>query len=429
MLLEQKIKTKWIKRNKEHYTSKGYVFTNIGDVFEVNSKDLISGSRVIVDVQCDYCGEKIEKKYKDYIKSHNIAGLNKDCCDECISLKQKEIKLLKSKNGELNRDSFGYWTLKENRLKELDSFVKKYKHANLNSNNEGRLIWKNVNSKGEKIADLLIELGYNPSQLMDYITQGYYDNFDNLKKELEYFIQKNNRFPTIDEIIKDMRISSFQLSKHGGIYEIKRLMNYDDSNDIVDDSGFENRSHFEYMVAQFLIKNNISYKREQRPFPKYEGNYRSDFTFYKENGDIIHLELWGNTNQKDGRNKEYVKVKEYKKSLYRKYNINLIEMNYTDVNRKTYDYINKFFASFFKEVLSMKINKIDSKYLYPKNMPDEDLLNEIMKYSNDINYLPAVRSLRYTEGNKIYIEIIKRFGKYHLFAETYNKKVYKVRNY
>ena len=28
-------------------------------------------------------------------------------------------------------------------------------------------------------------------------------------------------------------------------------------NDLIDDSGFRNRSHYEYIVAQFLIHNNI----------------------------------------------------------------------------------------------------------------------------------------------------------------------------
>ena len=86
----------------------------------------------------------------------------------------------------------------------------------------------------------------------------------------------------------NLDIPSSTIQYFGGIEKLKNDIGYI-GEDLIDDSGFRNRSHYEYIVAQFLIYNNISYIREQHPFPKPYDNLRSDFTFEKSNGDIYHL--------------------------------------------------------------------------------------------------------------------------------------------
>ena len=94
MLLTKTVVIKWHNKTKKHYVDLGYPFTKFKDEFKVKVEDLSKGSHVEVEVECDYCGEKIKKKYKDYINQNIKSIINKDCCDNCKSLKIQESNLL-----------------------------------------------------------------------------------------------------------------------------------------------------------------------------------------------------------------------------------------------------------------------------------------------------------------------------------------------
>ncbi|MBE2919382.1 zinc-ribbon domain-containing protein [Anoxybacillus flavithermus] len=102
MIPDQKVKIKWHSVNKKYYESLGYIFTKIGDEFEVNIKDLPKGSHALVKFICDYCNGKNQmtekskwKIYNNLNKSRKKTG--KDCCDnhECRNKKNSETHLSK----------------------------------------------------------------------------------------------------------------------------------------------------------------------------------------------------------------------------------------------------------------------------------------------------------------------------------------------
>lgn len=104
MILDKYVKTRWHSVHKSHYEEKGYLFTKIGDEFEVKVEDLKSTSQVKVKYQCDYClGEnqlEEKEKYKTYekISSKNIG--EKDCCRKCKGRKVSELAL----NAEIKKE-------------------------------------------------------------------------------------------------------------------------------------------------------------------------------------------------------------------------------------------------------------------------------------------------------------------------------------
>lgn len=51
----QKVNVKWNGNNRSIYESKGYTFTNYGDVFEVHIRDIAPSSHYEVRFECDYC--------------------------------------------------------------------------------------------------------------------------------------------------------------------------------------------------------------------------------------------------------------------------------------------------------------------------------------------------------------------------------------
>ena len=73
---------KWTRRNDKHYKNKGYPFTKYGDEFYVKVEDLTSGSTILVNVQCDGCGE-ILKNMKWYSYKKCVKEDGKYYCHKC----------------------------------------------------------------------------------------------------------------------------------------------------------------------------------------------------------------------------------------------------------------------------------------------------------------------------------------------------------
>jgi len=109
MLLTKSVNMHWNPHNKEWYEYKGYVYTKMGDEFEVNVEDLSDGCGIPVVVICDGCGEILTGiKWQDYKKCVKISG--EYYCSGCANRlfgkeKRRRIKLAKS-------ESFERWCYK-----------------------------------------------------------------------------------------------------------------------------------------------------------------------------------------------------------------------------------------------------------------------------------------------------------------------------
>lgn len=106
MLLSTTTMVKIAATNSKYYKDLGYALKTHTDshgehidsqTIEVNINDLQEGSSAIVEVRCDYCGNIIHKKYKDYIKAHKIH--DSDACKMCSSRKNKQINIINNRKG------------------------------------------------------------------------------------------------------------------------------------------------------------------------------------------------------------------------------------------------------------------------------------------------------------------------------------------
>lgn len=94
MILEnQKIKVKWAPNNIKYYTSLGYEFTNNGDCFYIDQKDLSKSSKHKVKIKCDYCGIIYESPMATY--QNGLLKIKKSACKNCGGQKNKEVRILK----------------------------------------------------------------------------------------------------------------------------------------------------------------------------------------------------------------------------------------------------------------------------------------------------------------------------------------------
>ena len=105
MLISETVEVMLSGGNIKHYEDLGYKIPRVkdnhyrwrvpkGTTMRVKVKDIPKGSsEVMVKVKCDYCGKPIDKHYSKYINSHKIN--NKDCCDDCKTLKSDESIFIK----------------------------------------------------------------------------------------------------------------------------------------------------------------------------------------------------------------------------------------------------------------------------------------------------------------------------------------------
>lgn len=418
--------------NVAHYHNLGYIIPTIinrgkekfklGEKIKVHALDLAKGSHVMVMVQCDECGKLYFMPYKDYLTNYCVQKIGKLFCFDCINHAMSKYGIASQK----------IWNDRNYALAKLDEFIKKYgtlKGWTVN-NKEGALLNNRLNSYKYDLNELCEELGYNYLELKGLkYPEGYFNDYENVKSVILEFIEEHGHFPTQIELRFDLGIACSIVQKFGGSEKIKDDLNYID-NDLIDDLGFRNRSHYEYMVAQFLIHNNISFKREEHPFPEPYNNLRSDFTFEKVDGTIYHLEVWGykESDVHGKRSQIYCKRKAEKLELYKKYNINLISIE-NDVFSNSFNSIQEKLKNILSDILDTNLKIVDHKYLmHPYKLTDNELFEEIMKLSEDSITLP--KETDFTPDNKkLFYEALKRFGNYNKFAKHFGVVTNRKRGY
>lgn len=444
MIIDEEVEIAINNANISNLEEKGYIIPKFynknkrklvvkrGSKIKVKVSDLTKSSHVLINVKCDYCFEDKLIPYKEYIRSVSINEfVKKYCCENCDHLKKREIYGYRQNQGLLQRGDKGYWLFKENRLRELDEYIKKHGTITaIQKDKIGACILYAIKDHEENINDCCLELGYSLCDVIkNYKPEGYYDDFNNLTNDIYKIIEELGRFPKQKEVLNYLHIGNNILLGFGGIKEIKDKMGYCDENDLIDDRGFKNRSTYEFMTAQYLIGNNISYKREQNPFNKRYKNLRSDFTFYLDNKEI-HVEIWGysQTDKSSERSINYNKKRIMKEKLYSKSKHDLISINYEIFQGKYKDIQNRLYE-IFNPYLKLKFKNVKQEKFIPANkLSDKELLDEIMKFSSDNHTFPMQSTLQENGLYYLYEEILNRGHDYYGFAKKFGKTTHRKLN-
>jgi hypothetical protein len=177
----------------------------------------------------------------------------------------------------------------------------------------------------------------------------------------------------------------------------------------------------EYYVAQFLIHNNISYKREGLICEGY--NYLYDFLLEDKDDKKYYIEVWGYNEGSSERANKYKGKMTKKIKLYNDYNLNLISINPDTFRNKSYEDINKSLCDIFKDIIKKQFKKLTYDIFIPScKYTDNELKDEIMKYSKDGITIPSQSYLTSVNRTELYVEIHKRYKSIFAFAEKYNLK-------
>lgn len=391
----------------------GRLRTELNATIKVHVLDLPQKSCTKVKVQCDLCGVVYEINYSDSINNTCVNKTGKLFCRKCFNngLKQYKANVKSLK-----------WQSKEYVLEKLDEYIKENNTlCNIRNTNKGLNLVSNIKLYNYDIELLCGELGYNYMTLKNlYYPHGYLNNFNNVKYVIEEFIFKYGYFPTTKDMMNELHIPLSIVKKFGGVYEMRRKISYNDCKLLEDDNGFYNKSHYEYIVAQFLIHNKISYLREQSPFPKPYNALRSDFTFIDMNNILYQIEIWGYELNNSKRSLNYNKQKEKKILLYRKYNIQLISIE-SELFRLPINKIQEKLMEIFNPYFKIGLKNIEmSNIINPYKLTDLEILNKIMQYSDNDDFLPLASVISKNE-HILYNEILRRYGGITKFAKIFGK--------
>lgn len=433
MLLTKEVEVGIVHRNKNIYLQKGYKDSIVGNTILVKVEDLPISSGKMITISCDYCdGENYEIRYCDYTRI-KCDFLNKDACKNCAHKKRMELTDYKITNnietgGKSSR--IGYWHNKSNIINEIKSYVERNGYIGLDINKEDEnkkwhmLHWA-MKKNNLELDDVLSEIGYNREQVQKRKPNGSIIPFEELKNKIEGFIEEFGAFPSQRQLSKDLKIHNRTYKAHGTLKEIREKLGYGDNKHLIDTRDFINSSSYELITANYLIAQDIPYKREQLPFKKFDEsiNYRSDFTFYIGDREI-HVELWGGmksfNSQRDYFN--YDKIMDEKMRLYDLYNIELISIN-PEIFYYSMSKIKENLYDIFSNYLDLPFTKVTDRLVSTfrlHEMSDEKLLKEIMKYSDYENVLPSHTTLRKMKQEYLFVEVLKRYDSLDDFAKEVN---------
>jgi len=422
MLITKEVITKWNPTTKKYYENLGYIYTKHNAELVVKIEDLHIGSNIEIEFECDICNKPSTTRYSRYIIIKNKYG--KDICRKCMcGVVSQNTRKLNNNNG------YGNYDTHDKRKIELRKYLEEYYTLDKMVSNEiGKRLYDNFKSHKDDVYDTAVELGYKIEDISKSMPKDYYINHPEIIKEkLLGFIKEYNRFPKSKEMEKVLRINTHFVSKFGGVNAFRKLIEYDDSSDLIDLRGDYNKSIGELIFANYVCSQGLKdkYTREQYPFPKEEGYFRSDFTFYLENDKDIHIEVWGvkATEINSERAVHYHKIRKIKEKLYEKYSndLILISINY-EIFDKKYDEIQKHLYDMISPYIDLKFKNVSyKKLLSPSSLSDDEIFNEVMMISPDGLTLPTTTDLQmYSAG--LYYQILKRGYTYYEFADKYGVK-------
>ena len=180
----------------------------------------------------------------------------------------------------------------------------------------------------------------------------------------------------------------------------------------------------EYIVAQYLIANKIPYLRERFPFE--DRKFRSDFLIRAVDGKEFHIEVWGYAvNEKDRTSMEYNEARRFKEHLYNQNKLNLISIDGIKLNELSYYKKQIYIKNKLKEVVNKELVVFDDiSFLHHNRLTDDQILEILMRYSENNEFLPAQETVKEAKLSRYLGEIRKRHESYFDFARKFGKQVH-----
>jgi hypothetical protein len=266
-------------------------------------------------------------------------------------------------------------------------------------------------------------IGYKP-----YINHGEQKTDKQLSDEFYSLFLKIKRLPTRRELDK---VSTVYDERFGTVENICTLLDIDytlfnrkspSGKFVYDKNGELCKSIAERKISNFLIDNNIKFKKEIFYSELIKEDTRIfDWKIYVDNN-VYYVEYFGMYN--NNYNNKNTLVYKYTQNANKKIKDIIISGNkekcvfiYPD------DFKTKNIINIFSKIINFKLN-FSSLFedLIDDSISDEFLLNTLMQHSRRSDYLPSYRIIKEKKLWSIYTEIKRRYGTYENFGIKMDKK-------
>lgn len=282
-----------------------------------------------------------------------------------------------------------------------------------------------IHKNGNSIHDYANKIGYEATQK----PIGYWKDFENVKKELQPIIDKNNdKFPTQEMIRSNIGNAVLMgiYRYHKSIIEVAEKMGYEIDSYFKTTDGHYVQSSNEYLLDEFLYSRGI--KHEVGGLISSDHSYLYDFKI-----DDFYIEIWGYEENRENNKicERYKKKREKKEMLYKELGFNLISIE-NDVFKKSFEEIEQYFIDLFSSL----------GFLLEKKICDYDIVNTakhcrfwseskiemcLKEIISKIDHFPtSVELLEMNEGGLV--DAIKRFGGSNYFRSKMGYDIIKQSN-
>ena len=268
----QLVEIKWVNKTRNHYESKGYVFTNYNDLFYVKAKDLPNGSKNNVEVICDFCNNSF---YPSYVNYNKRANKKVDSCNGC--------RILKQWSNTKNKRT-------EEKFNELRKFCEEKDYLLLTQESEYDGVFMNIKYICKKHG-LQIQTLDNMLHGHGCIDCSYEERGLNCRHSIEYIksiiesFNSNKLLNPNDYIGSNVRNLKIECGLCGKTY-ITSFSDYIIQNQTRCKSCSKSESVGEMKIRMFLEDNNVSFVQE-KTFDNCMDKKRLPFDFYLPKHNLI----------------------------------------------------------------------------------------------------------------------------------------------
>ncbi|MEA4850481.1 MAG: hypothetical protein VB126_03390 [Paludibacter sp.] len=317
------------------------------------------------------------------------------------------------------------WTL-ESAIKELEPIVEEIGYFPSQSDlDKLKLVGlRGYISKNKLLDSLKIHFNVKSKLRKNTVSRpsGYWDDSENILKELNNVYTDFGRIPTNKELL-ELGYGSLALHLKKLPDEILEKYNYFSKSILIKTKdGHYVRSNYELLFDNFLSYNNIKHISEGIISTNSIQKYLFDFKLILSSKKVVYVEIWGFTRQRNVQEKEYHEKRIKKEEVYKSLKLNLIGIP-ADIYEQSFSEIYKYFTNSILEFNESFVAKpLDINYLLWGSTYNENTLIETLEViiKNNGGFFPSTNEIRLLNNGEGLISQIQKFGGVQYFKDKLN---------
>ena len=313
----------------------------------------------------------------------------------------------------------GYWDNPENIIEEINQMLSTHgKFLTQKESKEHGLssLYNNIKRLDDQT---LLELGYFKKKTIK--PSGYWNDRDNIIKEIQVMLETYGRFLTDKELIEVGLGSLTSNIRHLDNETLNDLGYFERSSSLLCSDGHKVRSTYELLFDNFLFYNNLNHETEGVIDETNDRRFMYDFKVSHED-ETIYVEIWGFTRGRTEMEKRYLKKKSEKEKIYKRLNLKLVGFDDRLFDQPFEKIYNEFSKKLSKHFPNKEFKQFDLITLIKGSHYSFDHLVEELRVLINENdgYFPSTTQMKKLEGGEGLVSRILKYGGVDRFKDHFN---------